>query len=343
MTSGFTARRQAILNIIAGEYIKTAVPVASEYIFRKYNLNVSPATIRNDMVFLEDEGYITRPHTSAGCIPLDKGYRYYVESISSDIELPLEEQYRIRDLFCHAQDEINRWLKMAAVLMAKLVGNAALVTFPKATECRFKHLELVSLHELLAMMVMVFSETLLKQQLLSFNEPVTQEQLNSIAKKINSSYEGLTSTEISAHKSELTTQEQRITEAVIDIMSVEDEHEYSEPYLEGLRLMLGQPEFANKDRILNIMELVEASDWLKPVLRMQNRDQGVQVVIGEESHDMATGDLSLVLSNYGIPRKASGTIGVIGPTRMDYRRAICTVGYMSEILSELVAGVCHDE
>jgi heat-inducible transcriptional repressor len=343
MTSGFTARRQKILNLIVSEYIKTAVPVASEFIFRNYNLGVSPATIRNDMVFLEEESYITRPHTSAGCIPLDKGYRHYVESISSNIELPLKEQQRIRDLFFHAEEEINRWLKLAAVLMARLVGNAALVTFPKASQCRFKHLELVSLHELLSMMVLVFQETLLKQQLLSFSEPVTQEQLNSIAQKINTSYEGLTSSEILAQKSELTTEEQRVTEAVVDIMSAEDEMEYSELYLEGLRLMLGQPEFVKKDRILNIMELMEARDWLKPVLQLKQRDQGVQVVIGEESPDIATGDLSLVISRYGIPQRASGTISVIGPTRMDYRRAISTVGYMSGVLSELVAGVCHEE
>src|SRR4030042_1689747 len=130
MLKGLTARREAVLKIIVSEYIDTAVPVASETIFRHYKLGVSPATIRNDMVYLEEEGYIARPHTSAGSVPLDKGYRHYVESLTKKAELPLEEQYRIRKLFHEVAKEFEKWLKLAATMAARLVRNAALVTFP---------------------------------------------------------------------------------------------------------------------------------------------------------------------------------------------------------------------
>ncbi len=343
MLKGFTPRRKTILKIIVGEYISSAMPVASETILRNYNLGVSSATIRNDMAYLEEEGYITRPHTSAGSVPLDRGYRYYVESISNYIDLSPEEQHHIRDLFREVEEEMDRWLKLAALLIARLVGNAALVTSPKARECRFKHLELISLHEFLAMLILVVSETILKKQLLSFGEPVTQEQLTSVANKLNESYSGLTSAIISSKKLASTTEEQRVTEAVIDIMAAEDEAEYTEPYFEGLRLMLGQPEFVEKDRMLNIMELMEARDWLKPVLSRQSQSEGIQIVIGQESHEDSLKDLSLVLSRYGIPHRVGGTIGVMGPTRLDYRRAIPTVSYMSEILSYLVAGTCPED
>ena len=342
LVSGLTSRRRAILNIIVAEYIATATPVASETILRNYQLGVSSATIRNDMAYLEQEGFITKPHTSAGSIPLFKGYRHYVESIAKDTELPLEEQRRIRDSL-HNLEETEQWLKVAAALMARLVGNAALVTFPKASRYRLKHLELVQLHEFLVLLIVVISETVLRQQFLTYSEPVTQEQLTSVSNKLNTHYAGLTSSQILAKKLPSTAEEKRVTEAVAGMMVAEDELDYHATYLEGLRLMLGQPEFIRKDRMLRIMELMEARDWLKPMLHQQSETEQVQVVIGEESHDESLKDLSLVLSRYGIPQKARGAIGVIGPTRMDYRRAISTVNYMSQVLSYLVSGVYGED
>ncbi len=343
MLKGLTPRREAVLRIIVSEYIATALPVASEAIFRNYELGVSPATIRNDMAYLEEAGYIIRPHTSAGSVPLDRGYRHYVESLTKEAELPLEEQYHIRKLFHEVEEEFERWLKLAATIAARLVRNAALVTSPKPRQCRFRHLELVALQEFVALMVLVLSEAILKRQLLSFEEPVAQERLTIMANKLNAAYAGLTSSEILAKKPGLSSEEEQVTGAVIDIMAAEDELEYEQPYLEGLCLMLGQPEFAHKDRMLSIMELMETKEWLSSAFTQQSSDVGVQVVIGEENRDETLRDLSLVFSRYGIPGRVGGTIGVIGPTRMDYRRAISTVDYMSGVLSDLVAGVCRGD
>ena len=343
MLKGLTSRRETVLSIIVSEYIATALPVASETIFRNYRLGVSPATIRNDMAYLEEEGYIARPHTSAGSVPLDKGYRHYVELLANEAELPLEEQYRIRRLFREVEEEFEKWLKLAATIAARLVRNAALVTFPKPRQCRFKRLELVALQEFVALMVLVLSEAILKRQPLSFEEPMTQESLTFMANKFNAAYSGLTSSEILAEKLKLTSEEEQVTEAVIDIMAAEDELEYEQPHLEGLRLMLGQPEFAQKDKMLSIMELMETKEWLSSALAQRSSEVGVQVVIGEENRDETLHDLSLVFSSYGIPGQVGGTIGVIGPTRMDYRRAISIVDYMSEVLSGLVAGVCQSD
>jgi heat-inducible transcriptional repressor len=295
------------------------------------------------MAYLEEEGYIARPHTSAGSVPLDKGYRHYVELLANEAELPLEEQYRIRRLFREVEEEFEKWLKLAATIAARLVRNAALVTFPKPRQCRFKRLELVALQEFVALMVLVLSEAILKRQPLSFEEPMTQERLTFMANKFNAAYSGLTSSEILAKKLKLTSEEEQVTEAVIDIMAAEDELEYEQPHLEGLRLMLGQPEFAQKDKMLSIMELMETKEWLSSALAQRSSQVGVQVVIGEENRDETLHDLSLVFSSYGIPGQVGGTIGVIGPTRMDYRRAISIVDYMSEVLSGLVAGVCQSD
>jgi heat-inducible transcriptional repressor len=343
MLKGLTARREAVLKIIVSEYIDTAVPVASETIFRNYKLGVSSATIRNDMAYLEEEGYIARPHTSAGSIPLDKGYRHYVESLTKKSELDIKEQYRIRKLFHEVEKEFEKWLKLAAAIAASLVRNAALVTLPKPRECRFKHLELVALQEFMTLMVLVLGEAILKRQLLSFEKPVTQERLAIMSNKLNAVFSGSTSSEILAKKSELTSEEVRVTEAVVDMMSAEDELEYEQPYLEGLRLMLGQPEFAEKDRMLSIMELMETKNWLSSAFGQRSGDFGVQVVIGEENPNETLRDLSLVFSRYGIPDQIGGTIGIIGPTRMNYHRAISTVAYISGILSDLVSGVNRND
>jgi len=341
MARGLTPRRATILRTIITEYVGTAMPVASETIFRNYGLGVSPATIRNDMVYLEQEGYITRPYTSAGCIPLDRGYRYYVESLASDAQLPVEEQRRIRSLFGEVEEEFETWLKLAAAVMARLVRNAALVTFPRPSECRFRHLELVTVHEFVALLIIVMSEAVLRRQILSFDKPVTQEKLTGLANRLNAVYSGLTTPEVLSRKLDLSREEERIMDTVVDMMSAEEEMETDEPYLEGLRLMLDQPEFGRKERMLNVMELMEAKGWLNSVFFRSSGVERVHVVIGGENQDEALRDLSLVFSRYGVPRRIGGAVAVIGPTRMDYRRAISTVSCVSQVLSDLVAGVCR--
>jgi heat-inducible transcriptional repressor len=336
------SRKQKILNIIVTEYIATAIPVASEMVQRNYLLGVSSATIRNDMANLEEEGFIGRPHTSAGCIPLDKGYRNYVETLSSERGLSTEEQAEIQRRFTKVADEVERWLKLAAVLTASLVGNAAVVTYPKASESKFKHLELVALHDFLGLLILVLNEASLKQQMITFKVPVTQDRLTSIANKLNAKYAGLTGADISAKKLALAVEEKQVSDTVMAIMAGQDHAEYDEPYMEGIRLMLSQPEFVKKESMLGALELLEDRDWLRSMFKRQIEDEKINVFIGRESGDESLKDLSLVLGRYGTPGDVGGTVGIIGPTRMDYQRAIATVGYIAEVLSYLLSDLCRE-
>jgi heat-inducible transcriptional repressor len=337
------ARKKRLLNIIVKEYISTATPVASETVQRKYKLGVSPATVRNDMAELEKDGYIARPHTSAGCIPLDKAYRHYVENLSSNLALPVNEQQEIKTMFSNAAEELDRWLKLAAALMSRLVGSAALVTLPKAKHSRFKHMELVSLHDFMALIVLVLNEASLKQHLLTFSKPMKQDTLTQISNKLNSKYSGLTGKKIESLGIELSPEEKMVSDAVGEIMAAEEETEFNEPYFDGLRLMLSQPEFTKQERMLRMLELMEAGDWFRAMIKRDAKDTKVNVVIGEESGDQSLKDLSLVFSRYGLPPRIAGTVGVIGPTRMDYGRAIPTVAYISEILSYLLSEVYSED
>ncbi|TET18084.1 MAG: heat-inducible transcription repressor HrcA [Dehalococcoidia bacterium] len=329
-------RTETILKSIVGQYIVRAAPVPSQSIINDYELRVSPATIRNEMARLEQEGYITRCHPSAGSIPSDKGYRYYVESLS-DIELPLAEQRLIRHLFHQVEKELEEWLRLAAKLIAQLVQNMAIVTMPKPANCQFKHLKLIALQDSLTLIVLVLRGAKVKQQLIAFDQVISQPKLTATANKLNAAYSDLTSSQILAKGIRLSSTEQQLTDCLLKIMQAEDEQEHEEPYLDGLHFMLNQPEFAHNQRVLPLMELVDHRNLLRIIAPQRLTSHGVRVVIGKENKAEVIQDYSVVISRYGLPEEAVGTIGVIGPTRMPYARAISTVNYLSSVLSGLVA------
>jgi heat-inducible transcriptional repressor len=139
MSRALAARQELILKIVVQEYIARATPVASETLVRNYRLGISPATVRNYMARLEEDGYLSRPHTSAGIVPLGKAYRRYVESLANNLELSLAEKRVINKLFEEAGDDAEEWIKLAAALLARVARNAAIVTEPKAPSARLKH------------------------------------------------------------------------------------------------------------------------------------------------------------------------------------------------------------
>ncbi len=330
-------RRETVLRVIIEDYITRAVPVASNAIVERYGLKVSPATIRNDTAYLEREGYVIHPHRSAGSIPTDKAYRYYVELIGEEIELPSVERYLIHQISQEAKEELEQWLKTVAALLARLVHNLVVITTPKAARCRFKHLDLVALQDFMALLIVVLHEAKVRRQVLSFSRKISQDELTELANKLTAIYGGMTSSEILAKKERLSSEERQLSESLAEIMAAEDKLEYGEPYLEGLRLLLSQPEFTNSPRILGILEVLEGEDWLRNIFGQESSKRGVKVVIGEENPEPALQDLSLIASQYGVFNKASGIVGVIGPKRMDYAKIISSLNFLTAFLSDSVA------
>jgi heat-inducible transcriptional repressor len=329
-------RRETVLRVIIEDYITGAVPVASKAIVERYGLRVSPATIRNDTAYLEQEGYIIHPHHSAGSVPTDKAYRYYVESIGEEIELSPAEQHLIHQISREAREELEQWLKTVAVLLARLVHNLVVITTPKATRCRFKHLDLVALQDFMALLIVVLYESKVRRQVMSFNRKFSQDELTNLANKLTFLYAGMTSSEILSKKGDPSAEESQISECLAAMIADEDKLEYGEPYLEGLRLLLSQPEFTNSPRTLSILEVLEEENWLRNIFRRESSKRGVKVVIGGENPEPALQDLSLIASQYGVPDKASGIVGVIGPKRMDYAKAISSLTYLSTLLNKSV-------
>ena len=329
-------RTETVLKTIVRRYIEEAVPVASQGIAGSSGLEVSPATLRNEMAYLEKEGYIIRPHTSAGSMPSDKGYRYYVETLG-DIELPTVEQRLISHLFHQVERRLEEWLGLTARLLAEQVHTAVVVTTPRAKNAKLKHLELVSLRDTLVLMIMVLYGARVKQQLLTFDNIISGPALVTISNKLNGAYSGLTRSQIMDKKLELSPTEQQIIDIVLEVMEAEDGQETEEPYLDRMHYMLNQPEFTQNRRLYDLMELVEHRNLIKLITPKGVTHPGVKVIIGQENEAEVIQDYSIVITRYGLPSEANGTICALGPTRMPYARAISSVGYLSTLLSRLVA------
>ena len=288
------------------------------------------------MMGLEEGGYIAQPHTSAGRVPTEKGYRHYIETLMGYARLTQADQLMIRHQFHQVERVVEEWARLAAAILSGMVHNAALVTLPKPVEARPKHLELVSLHELFVLLVLVLKEAKLRQQVMTLQEPLSQEELSASARKLTADYAGLTASQISAKNKKVPPLEKQMTNAIVEIMEAEEQEEYEEPYVDGLRHMLRQPEFASSEKIAALMEVLEQKSLLKSFLPRAIRGEGVQVFIGRENKEKAMRDCSVIVTRYGIPGEVGGALGVMGPIRMEYDRAIPTVRFLSKVMSELV-------
>ncbi len=337
-----TARQETVLKLIVDDYVRTATPLASEGITKNHDLGVSPATIRNDVADLEESGYITRPHPSAGSVPSDKAYRFYVESVVSQevARIPPHVQGTIRRQLGDAEHAVEQWVNVAATVLASLAGNMAVATFPKATESRMKHLELVQIQDFLALLIVVLERARLRRHLIRLSEPVDASELETSANRVKSHLQGLTHRQIDSHAFvDGSPLEEKLVEATALILREEDRSTYREHYVDGLSNLLNQPEFAENERVRDIVEGVENRSLVDAVLEETPDGGVVRVIIGQENRGDVLWPLSIVICQYGIPYEAFGSVGVVGPTRMEYPKTIAGVKLLSTVMSELVTGV----
>jgi heat-inducible transcriptional repressor len=331
-----TERRQKLLKLIVDEYVMSAQPVGSSTIVEKYALPVSSATIRSEMARLEEEGYITQPHTSAGRVPTDLGYRYYVEALMRDETVPEELQYTIRHQFHQAARELEEWARLAAAIISSRLRNAAVVTTPHSPEPRIRVLELVGVHDYLALVVVVLQEARVLQQTLALERPFSQEELTNLARRLNSLIEGRTAAEIRARKIDLTAIEATIADATASMIDATDTPGIEPQFLEGTRDLLRQPEFTQGARILGLLELLEERNLPRAIPLERNPVRDVRIIIGGEHPEDAMRVCSVITTRYAGPSGLRGTLSVVGPTRMDYPGTVSMVRYMSSLMGELL-------
>lgn len=340
--NNLTERQKLILALIIRDYIETAQPIGSRYLVENYNLNVSSATVRNDMLALSETGYLRQPHTSAGRIPTEEGYRFFVRQLMGHTELPSTTKRTIVHQFYQAGTDIDRWMRLAASVLAHQSQAASLVTAPRSERSVFKHLELISTRGRQVLMVLVLSGGEVNQQMLTLAEPISQERLSNVAQSFNDLLLGLDSESITALSVKFDALEQDIIKLILDDLRRTSDMLTGEIYHDGLAHVLTEPEFETADIARNALRVFEERQLLEDLLTrtvLSNDLSGVQVLIGGEGDWEELRDFSIVLARYGAPGLATGTLGVLGPIRMPYGRTISTVRFVASLLSDLVEDI----
>ena len=339
-------RKQEILRALVEEYIHSAIPVASETLVRKYDLHFSSATVRHELAGLEEAHLIYQPHTSAGRVPTDLGYRYFVEYLMQESALSLNEQRLIRHQFYQVQDQLDQWVRLTASVMARLLHSAAVMTSPRANVGYLKHFEVLSVTDLAAHLVLVLRDGTVKQQRLLLEASIDQEELSVLAARLNKLFQEKNAIEVEAllGKFDFSPIERLIATTIARILEQHGDPLGDVFYRDGVVNILEQPEYSRmgpeeerNERVRKVMEVLEQNRFL-PVLASQLRaTDGVQVIIGGENEWDDMRDVSLVVARYGQEGKIGGLLGVIGPTRMQYGRAIAVVRYMTQVMNDLLA------
>jgi heat-inducible transcriptional repressor len=334
-----TDRQKTLLMLVVRDYIETAQPVGSQRLVAHYRLEMSSATIRNEMAALTEMGYLRQPHTSAGRVPSEDGYRYFVSHMMHQAELPEAIQHTISHQFHQSRPEVEEWMTLAASVLAHQSQAVSLVTAPHAEKSRFKHVELISTQGRQILMVVVMIGGEVSQQILTLAEPVGQERLSAAAMRINQSFEGHTIDEISTLPTRADALEADIVTLITQDMRRSADRVSGDLYYDGLTNVLAEPEFNASDEARRALRLFDERSTLQDLLSrtvLNSGVGGVQVLIGGEGTWEELRQCSMVLARYGVPGQVTGMLGVLGPMRMSYSKTIPTVRYVAALLSDLV-------
>jgi heat-inducible transcriptional repressor len=337
-------RQRAVLRAVVEDYVQSATPVGSKALLARHRLGVSSATIRGTMAELEVLGLLTHPHTSAGRVPSDLGYRVYVEALMREAHLDEADRLMIRHQFSQVELTSDEWLRLAASILAAATRNAAVVTPARARRARFGHVQLVDLADRSRLVVLVLADGNVVHRRLEpvalertvGGTPIDQAQLDGAAAVLNAELVGLSAPQVRRRLPKLPPLVGHVAAVVTRLLEAEDRVIIEDVFTDGIVNVLEQPEFARGSKLRSILETLQRSDFLEQLLPVVARRGGVHVIIGRENPNDAMREVSLVFAKYGAPERALGLLGVLGPTRMPYPRAIPTVRYLAGLMNELI-------
>ncbi|MGI6036738.1 MAG: heat-inducible transcriptional repressor HrcA [Limnochordia bacterium] len=333
-------RKREILRAVTKDYISTAEPVGSRTIARKYDLGVSPATIRNEMADLEEGGYLRQPHTSAGRIPSDKGYRFYVDALMDPLEVTPAEKKRIAKELQQQRVELEEIIYRTTHLLALLTNYTSIAVAPGIKNSVVRYLQLLPLSEAYVLVILVTEPGFVQTRLVEVNQPLSAEKASRLSAFLNGKLQGLTLNDLdlvtlTEIKDELA--DGRLFQEAIELLQKGLQNTSTEKvYLDGAIHLFDQPEFKDVDRARLLLEALEERERLLNICSEVSRDSGVVVRIGEENNWTEMQDCSLITATYTLHGQVIGVVGVIGPTRMEYARAVSVVDYMAAHLSEIL-------
>ncbi len=288
---------------------------------------------------LTEMGYLRQPHTSAGRVPTEEGYRCFVSAMMEQAELPPAVQRNIVDQFQQARPGVEQWMHLAASVLARQSQGASMVTAPRPERPHFQHVELISTQGRQLLMVLVLIGGEVSQQLLTLAEPVPQERLSQTASRLNGMLAGRSLEEIAGLPARPEALEQDILMLILAELRRSATSVSGEIYTDGLSNVLSEPEFAESETGRRALRLLEERSSLQALLARTTLNSaigGLQVLIGGEGGWEELRQCSMVLARYGVPGFATGALGVLGPMRMSYAKTIPTVRFVAGLLSGLV-------
>jgi len=331
-------RKQAILRAVVHEFTTSAMPVGSQALQSRYFVNLSSATIRSELAELSDLGYLTQPHTSAGRMPTDFGYRYFVDFLMDLEKVPERVNAFISEELRAAPSDVQGMVEKVAMTVAAVTQNASVASAPHGSQARIKHLDLVSLEPKEVLLILLLEGNLLRQQVVNVSHAATQAQLTKLAAHLNAGLIGRASDEVrQAYEIAPLGLEKELLGRVVAVLDLYEKGSEGLVVHDGVRNLVRQPEFAESSRLQQVLEVLEETRYLTILLHQLIGDSDLQIVIGSENTSSQLRGCAVVLTTYGPSNRLKGVLGVIGPTRMAYSQTVARLQAVARGASERMA------
>jgi len=336
-------RKQAILRAVVEEFTTNATPVGSQALQSRYFVNLSPATIRSELAGLSDLGYLTQPHPSAGRVPTDSGYRYFVDFLMDLEKIPDRVTAYIDGEMRSAPADVQGLVEKVAMTAAAVTQNASVASAPQGSTARIKHVDLVSLEPNEVLLILLLEGNVLRQQVVAVTQPASQAQLSELASRLNGSLVGRSSDEVvRGYDASDLGLEKELLGRIVAVLDLYENGSEGLVVHDGVRNLVRQPEFAESSRLQQVLEVLEETHHLTHLLRQLIGESDLQIVIGSENISSHLQGCAVVLTTYGPTNRLKGVLGVIGPTRMAYSQTVSRLQAVarsaSDRLAELVGG-----
>jgi heat-inducible transcriptional repressor len=337
-------RPREILRLIIRSYVTSGEPVGSRTLAKAMEWKLSPATIRNIMSDLEDEGYLAQPHTSAGRIPSEKGYRFYVDNLADSGRLSKSDERYISRMLAES-DSPEDVMSRTSVVLSTISKNVGIVVAPPLAATVLKHIEFVDLADGKILVIFVSTAGLLQRKLIRVNERYTQDELDKAGRYLVEKFSGKTLTEIRNELLGMMQAERSLFDRMLSLLQTwrdtldQETIALDTMYLQGTANIISQPEFADVERMRMLFQMFEEKGRLLKILNeciAANPPEGVKIAIGSELGVPDMRDFTLITSSYASADHTTGFLGIIGPTRMEYERGISIVGYLGRLIGEMI-------
>lgn len=341
MAESLSERSQNILEAIVEDYIASAEPVGSRAISRKHDFNLSPASVRNVMADLEELGLLCSPHTSAGRIPTGKGFQYYIDSLLEVRHLNRDEKKNLRNSYRFQNMRMEDIMQEVGRVLSGLSQYTGLVMAPKFVSTVFRQIEFIRLSQGRLLAIYVSETGLVQNKVIEVDSSLTSRDLEQISNYLNKELNGMSIQEIRAKLSEELLQERIEYDLLkkralsLSCAALQGEVE-DQVYVSGASLMLSQPEFSTPEMMKQLIQRLESKKLLIELLDRAQSAQGVQIFVGSESSDVNLQGCSLITSNFSNKKGAIGTLGVIGPMRMNYSQVVPIVDFTAQLVSRVL-------